>query len=414
MGNTIVTLGSGAVTRRALSILHNKLVFIKSINKEYDDRFAVSGAKIGSDLLIRNPNQFTVRSGSVMDTQDVAEDYKTLTLGTQRGVDINFSSAELTMEMDDFADRILEPAMSRLAAEIDSIVLTGCMQATAHHVLGTKGSDPVVADIGSARSLISKSLAPSGDRTALLESLSMGGVVSDHKAYFNPSSEISRQYNTGLVGHCAGFDFYESEMIPTHTQGTYADTDTGTVDVATEFVNGSTDIAIDSCTTSGTMTLGQVFTVAGVYDVNPETKAKYAHLKQWVVTELVTASGGAIAAVKISPTIYISGVKQNCDITANASAAVLTETVGGSGTLSTGYVQNLLYHKDAYTFVSADLEVPQGSGVFAAREVYDGISLRIWRGNDIINDKFPCRIDVYFGYLAVRPEWGCRVSGTSV
>ena len=411
MAHTIKTLGDGAITRRALSILHNKLVFVKTINKQYDDRFAVSGAKIGASLLIREPNQFVVRSGAVMDAQEITESYQTLTVGTQRGVDINFSAVELTLSMDDFAERILEPAMERLAAEIDSIIITASYKDVYNHILGTKGSVPTVANVQSARSLMSKSLAPAGDRYMLMESLGMNGVVSDQRAYFNPSSEISKQYNTGLVGHCSGFNFYESEMIPTHTQGTYADADAGTVDVPTEFTNGSTEIAIDSCTTSGTVTAGQVFTVAGVYAVNPETKVKYAHLLQMVCREAAVASGGAIAALKIYPTIYIDGAKQNCYITgAGASAAVLTETVGGSGTLSTGYPQHLAYHKNAFTMVTADLEMPQDAH-FAAREVHDGISLRIWRASDIINDRFPCRIDVYFGYKTIYPGWACRISG---
>jgi hypothetical protein len=86
MGNTIKTLGDGAITKKALAILHNKLIFVKGINKEYDSRFAVSGAKIGASLLIREPNQFTVRSGAVMDTQDVTESTQTLTLATQNEV----------------------------------------------------------------------------------------------------------------------------------------------------------------------------------------------------------------------------------------------------------------------------------------------------------------------------------------
>ena len=125
MSNTIKTLSDGDITRKALSILHNKLVFTKTINKQYDDRFARSGAKNGGTLLIREPNEFTIRSGAIMDTQDVTERTQTLTLATQLGVDVNFSSVELTLSMDDFAERILTPAMTRLAAEVDKTVVYG-------------------------------------------------------------------------------------------------------------------------------------------------------------------------------------------------------------------------------------------------------------------------------------------------
>jgi hypothetical protein len=109
MSNTIKTLSAGDITRKALDILHNHLIFCKTINREYDDRFARTGAKNGGTLLIRNPNQFTVRSGAVMDTQDLDETTQPLVVATQRGVDVNFSSYELTMSLDDFADRILNP-----------------------------------------------------------------------------------------------------------------------------------------------------------------------------------------------------------------------------------------------------------------------------------------------------------------
>src|SRR3972149_11890601 len=122
MPNTIKTLSDGDIVRKALLVLHNNLIFTKSINRQYDDRFAVAGAKNGGTLLIREPNQFTVRTGAVMDTQDVTETTQTLTVATQKGVDINFSSAELTLSLDDFSDRILTPAMSRLAADIDSTI----------------------------------------------------------------------------------------------------------------------------------------------------------------------------------------------------------------------------------------------------------------------------------------------------
>lgn len=408
MSNTILTLSSGAITRKALSILHNKLIFVKSINKQYDDRFAKSGAKIGSTLDIRVPNQFTVRSGAIMDTQDVTENMTELTLGTQRGVDINFSSAELTMEMDDFAERILEPAMSRLAAEIDSIVLDYCYKRVYNMVYTTIGTAPVIADIQSARARLGKGLTPTDHRIMLMEGLGMNTVVNDGKAFFNPSSEISKQYNTGLVGHCSGFNFYESEMVKTHTCGTR--TTAGTCDLSA-LSNGDSTLSLVA-TNGEVYAKGDIITVAGVYACNPETKDAYAHLQQFVVTTAATAAGGVIAALAVSPTIYKSGAKQNmyCADWTDSTAATVVDAAGSNGEASTAYSQHMAYHRDAFTFVTADLEVPKGVD-FAAREVHDGISLRIVRNFDIVNDKFPCRIDVYFGQAALRPEWACRVLG---
>ena len=410
MSNTIKTLAAGDITRKSLAILHNKLVFCKTINRQYDDRFARSGAKNGGTLLIREPNQFTVRSGAVMDTQDVTETTQTLTVATQRGIDVNFSSVELTLSMDDFAERILEPAMARLAAELDKIVITASMKDVYNHVLGTKGSPSSLVDVRTARAKLNQGMAPSGNRTMLLESLSMNNVVADSKALFSPSSEIAKQYEQGLVGHAAGFTFRETEMIPTITGGTMADTDAALVDTSSAIVSGTATIALTSATTAGTVKAGQVFTIADVFAVNPETKVAYPHLQQWVITADGVASGGNIT-LNVSPTPYTSGAKQNVSlVSAGASKAVLMETVGGSGTISVPYNQGLAYHKDAFTLVTADLEMPRGAH-FAARKSYDGISMRIWRDGDIINDKFPCRIDILFGYKTLRPEWASRLSG---
>lgn len=406
MANTIKTLKDGDITRKALSILHNKLVFCKTINRQYDDRFAKSGAKNHGELVIRNPNQFTVRSGAVMDTQDVTENTQTLTVATQRGVDINFSSVELTLSMDDFSDRILTPAMTRLAAEIDKIVITASYKDIYNIVYSTIGTAPVIADIQSARAKLSKGLAPNGDRICLMESLGMNTVVNDGKAFFNPVPEISRQYDTGIIGYCSSFKFYESEMVPAHTTGTR--TTAGQCDLSAVANEDTTLTCIQ--TTGETFTKGDILTVAGVYAVNPETKVAYSHLQQFVLTTAFTADG--TDALPIAPTIYKSGERQNvysADWTEN-SAATVVDLAGSNGSASTAYDQHMAYHKDAFTLVTADLEMPSGVD-FAAREVYDGISLRVVRNYDIVNDKFPCRMDVLFGYKTIRPEWASRILG---
>lgn len=405
MGNTLSTLSSGDITRKALAILHNNLVFCKSINKQYDDRFARSGAKNGGELLIREPNQFTVRSGAIMDVQDVTESTQTLTVATQKGVDINFSSVELTLSLDDFAERILTPAMSRLAAEVDSTIITACAKDVYNIVYTTIGTAPVLADIQSARAKLSKGLAPTGDRTMLMESLSMNSVVNASNALFNPSPEISKQYDVGLVGHAHGFQFRETEMIPTLTNGSRDDT--------TPICNTSTGITSEDATVTttggtGTLTVGDVFTIADVYAVNPETKVRYEHLQQFVVLEAESAD---FTTIEVSPTPITSGAKQNVElVSAGASKALVFVAAGGSGTASTGFATNLAFHKNFATMVTADLEMPKGADM-AYREVFDGISMRLWRDGDITNDKFPCRIDVLFGHKTLRPEWACRLPG---
>lgn len=408
MSNTIKTLSDGDITRKALSILHNNLVFAKTINKQYDDRFARSGAKNGGTLLIREPNQFTIRTGAVMDVQDVTESTQTLTVATQKGVDINFSSVELTLSLDDFADRILEPAMARLAAEVDYTIVNACYKDVYNFYNTTHGTKPTLADILGARAKMNQGLAPNSNRCFMVDALAANAIITDGKSLFHAAEEISKHYSKGMLGTIGGFDFYETEMTPTHTNGSR--TDTTPVTSTANLTSGVSSLTLAGIATSGeTYAEGDILTIVGVYAVNPETKAAYAHLQQFVVTSAATVSDSG-ATVYISPTIYTSGAKQNVTVaTSSATASVSNlDNQVCSGAASTAYRQSLAYHKDAFTMVTADLEMPRGVD-FANREVYDGISLRLVRQYDIVNDKFPCRIDVLFGYKTVRPEWACRV-----
>jgi len=405
MSNTIKTLTAGDITRKALSILHNKLTFIKSINRQYDSRFAVVGAKNGGYLEIREPNEFTVRTGAVMDTQDVTETTTQLVVATQKGVDVNFSSAELTLSLDDFSERILMPAMARLAAEVEKTVIYALYPYVYQFENTTFGTKPVLSDVLACRAKLQQGLAPTGDRFALVDALAANAIITDGKSLFHAASEIEKQYREGLLGRIAGIDFAESEMTPVHTNGSRDDT-TPVTNIAL-IANGDTELVTTGIDNGATLKAGDVFTIADIYDVNPETKLPYPHLKQFSVTADKTCDG--TDTLSITPTIYKSGAKQNCyAATWSGSKALVFVAAGGSGTASKAYTNSLIYHKDAFTFVSADLEMPKGVD-FAAREVYDGISLRVVRNYDITNDKFPCRIDVLFGQKAVRPQWAVRM-----
>ena len=407
MANVIKTLSAGDITRKALSILHNKLVFCKTINRQYDSRFAKTGAKNGGTLLIREPNQFTVRTGATMDTQDVSESTQALTVATQKGVDVNFSSVELTLSLDDFSERILDPAMARLAADIEATVI-GAVYKDVYNLVGTPGTTPAsLATALDARIKLSKGLSPKdSNRNILYDSTAMAATVDALKGLFQSASEIEKQYEEGVMGYAAGFKWLESEIIPNHTNGTRDDTTPLTNAVTAQ--TGSSLIC-NGFDASSTIKAGDVFTIADVYAINPETKAAYSHLQQFTVTADATASGGAVT-LSISPTITASGAKQTVSTAAANDKALVFVAAGGSGAASTAYPQHLAYHKDAFTFVTADLEMPKDVD-FSAREVYDGISLRVVRQFDITNDKFPCRIDVLYGYKTIRPAWATRITG---
>ena len=84
-----------------------------------------------------------------------------------------------------------------------------------------------------------------------------------------------------------------------------------------------------------------------------------------------------------------------------------------AGTASTAVQTGLAFQKGAFAFATADLVMPEGVD-WSAREVYDGLSMRIVRAYDINNDKFPCRLDILYGYQTLRAQLAARYHKLSV
>jgi hypothetical protein len=397
MTNTLLT--PTQVTRKALMILHQKMNFVGSINRDYDDSFAKDGAKVGDTLKIRLPNQYTVRTGAALSVQDTTEQSVSLQVGTQKGVDVNFSSNELTLSLDDFSDRVLEPAMSVLAANIEADAMS--MYKDVYQIVpGDGGTGVVPAGIAlrgplRARQFLNNSLTPPDSRTCNLCTNDNLVLVDALKGLFQDSNNIAKQYREGYMGRTAGFDFMENTLWPAQARG----------DAVSYVCNTSSGITagtaiITTTTGTGTIKKGDIFTIAGVNSVHPESKIDTGVLQQFVATADSTTS------VACSPTPITSGAQQNIIINSPGAGKAVTVF----GTASSTYTTSLAYHKNAFTFATADLILPRGVD-FAAREVLDGISMRIVRQYDIIQDKFPCRIDVLYGYKTVRPQLACRIAG---
>lgn len=395
MSNTLLT--PQAITREALNILHQKLNFVGNVNRQYDNSFAKSGAKIGDSLRIRLPNQYTVRSGATLSTQDTKERSTTLQINNQRGVDLNFSSNELTLSLDDFSSRIIEPAMSVLAANIEADALN--MALDVYNNVNNIGSAVTFNKIMAARKVLNDNLAPmDANRAVILNTQDNLDLVDGLKGLFQDSNAIKQQYREGMMGRTGGFDFYENTLLGSQATGTAAATTTYTVNGAIT-TNGTSAVTVATGTT--TFKNGDIFTVAGCNRVHPETKADTGALQQFVVTE--DYAGGA-GSLKFAPAIYTSTGAQNVVAAGMANGAALTKIGSANGV----YKPSLAFHKDAFTFATADLVMPNGVD-FSAREVFDGISMRIVRMYDINNDAFPCRLDVLYGYKTLRAELACRI-----
>jgi hypothetical protein len=400
MSNSILTIDM--ITRKALEILENNLVLTRNVNRQYDDSFAVEGAKIGSTLRIRLPDRALVTDGAALQVQDDNEQYTTLSVASQKHIGVNFTSAELTMQLDDFAERVLKPRISQLASSIDADVANSYK--AIYSSVGTPGTTPATSLVLlQAQQKLNENAAVMSPRYATVNPAANAGLVEGMKGLFNPTDTISRQFKNGMMGMgVLGFDEVNmSQSIKQHTTGAWGTIITVTSTVATE---GATTLGISFTGSSKTWNVGDVFTIANVYAVNPQTRESTGSLQQFTVT--AAATGSSTATLSISPAIYTSAnALATVDSFPQASAAV---TMLGSA--SSQYAQNLVYHKDAITFATADLLLPQGVDM-ASRQVHNGISMRVVRQYDINNDRLPCRIDVLYGYSTIRPAMACRIWG---
>ena len=404
MANSLLTIDM--ITRKSLEILENNLVVTRNINKQYDDSFAVQGAKIGSTLRIRLPDRALVTDGAALQVQDDNEQFTTLTVASQKHIGVNFTSAELTLSLDDFADRVLKPRLSQLASSIDLDVCSA-YRGIANSV-GTPGTTPATSLVMlQANQKMNEFAAPMAPRYLTVNPAANANLVEGMKGFFNPTGTISKQFKTGMMGEgVLGFDEVNmSQSIRLHT--------TGTRSGANILVNGAVStqgqatISIDGLgAATETVTAGDVFTIANVFSVNPQTRESTGSLQQFVVTAAQTGAGSALANMAIYPPIYTSASALATVNSFPADNAAVTFL----GAANTSFPQNLSYHKDAITMATADLLLPQGVDM-ASRQVHNGISMRIVRQYDINNDRMPCRIDVLYGFKTIRPEMACRVWG---
>jgi len=402
MSNSILTIDM--ITRKALEILENNLVITRNVNRQYDDSFAVEGAKIGSTLRIRLPDRALVTDGAALQVQDDNEQFTTLTVASQKHIGVNFTSAELTMQLDDFAERVLKPRISQLASSIDADVATSFK--SIYQSVGTPGTVPSTSLVLlQAQQKLNEAAAVMSPRYATVNPAANAGLVEGMKGLFNPTDTISRQFKNGMMGEgVLGFEEINmSQSISQHTTGT---TPTLPIVATTVTAEGSTSLAISFSSGSPTFRIGDVFTVANVFAVNPQTRQSTGSLQQFVVTADLNISSTTTGTLTVSPAMYTSA---NALATINAfpAASAALTFLGGS---ATAYPQNLIYHKDAITFATADLLLPQGVDM-ASRQVHNGISMRIVRQYDINNDRLPCRIDVLYGFSAIRPQMACRLWG---
>lgn len=446
--NQLLTVAQ--ITKESLSILHNTLGFTKNVARDYSNQFAQTGAKIGATINIRKPNRYSVQQGPAITPQGTTESSVPLTLNRQWVVPMTFSTAELTLSIDDFSNRYIKPAIAKLASTIDLDCYTAAITGKyadgvaaagagpVNFVVGTPGTTPgttggsatgltqynsPICYLNAGRVLDINAAPRDKSRTICLDPAAHASSVAGLSGLFNPQNVISEQYKSGLLGNALGFDFVMDQNVYTLNAGTRGQAVSGTqVDTTAAgwgTAGGYPGTAASTYTTLSitaasadndkTVVAGDSFTIAGVYHVNPETQQSSGVLMQFVVVEGATLATGA-NSIKVAPVIKMAGAgvaDGTCYLAGSSATAAVTWT---SGAASTASPQNLAFHKEAFTLGTADLEIPSGLDM-AHRETMDGISMRFIRDYDVMSDFVVARLDVLGGFSVLRPELACRIAG---
>jgi len=395
--NSLLTINM--ITNEAVRLFSQTNAFLRRVNRQYDDQFARTGAKIGNTLRIRLPNDYIVNTGPAITPQGTNEQNTTLTVATQKNVPVSFGTAEKTMSLDDYSERILAPAVNRLAASMAGDLIS-VSNAACNLSFKTDGSGNLISpDMGTwldAGAKISNNLAPRMDRTIILDMLTEARTVPTLAGLLNPQKKIGDQYETGMItSDTLGFDWFDDQTVQIHTNGTFT---AGTVNGASQTGNTLVTNAI-----TGTLNAGDIITIAGVQAINRLTGQTQGVLRQFVVTANV-ASGAT--SIPIYPAIVPAPAAFNTVTASPANGAAISLVLPAS----TQYRQNLAFYPEAFTLATADLEMPTAGVVESARAEFDGCAMRMITAYDVMSDNLITRLDVLYGFAAIRPEWAVAVA----
>ena len=411
MANNLLTISK--ITNEALMVLENELTFTSEVDRNYDDQFAVVGAKIGNTVNVRKPGRFIGTTGPALNVEDFNETSVPVTLSTQFHVDTQFTTQDLALSLDMFSDRVLKPAIAAIANKIDRDGMSMATLQTAN-IVGTAGTPPtgLITYLTAGAYLDSEGAPRDGRRSCIVEPFTSATIVDSLKGLFVPSDRIGNQYEKGLMGRdSAGMNWKMDQNVVSQTFGSFAGTAVENTTTGTGFLtSGWASTSTITLTATGTVSLnaGDVFQIAGVFAVNPQNRQAYGtnKLRNFVVKTAVSATDGTMSVV-VSPAVITAGQFQNVSIPTTSSTAAIT-FFNKTGTVSP---QNIIMHRNAFTLAVADLELPEGvhfAGRASDKEI--GLSMRVVRQYTINNDSIPTRLDVLYGWAPLYPELACRVA----
>lgn len=402
MANTLLTIGM--ITNEALDVLENNLTFTKRVNRDYDDEFGVAGRKIGDTVNVRKPVRYIGTRTPALSVSNSTETSVPVTLNNQYQVAMSFSTADMALSIDMFSDRFVKPGVAQMANMID---YDGLQQFyNVNGSVGTPGATPsALLTYLQAGVVLDNNAAPrDGERSVVLNPIAQATIVDNLKGLFQSSERISEQYEKGMMGQAIGVNWYMDQNVGTRTTGPLG---------GTPAINGAgqsgSSLVTDGWTAAAALRLrrGDVFTIDGVFSVNPQNYNSTGALMQFTVTSDVLSDGAGNATLPISPAIVLSGPFQN--VSAAAADNALLNVVGAANTATP---QNLMFHRDAFTFATCDLPIVGGTDIckrVSSKQL--GMSIRMTRQYDINTDFLPTRLDLLGGWATLRPELAVRING---
>lgn len=411
MPNTLIT--PSMIAKEALMQLENNLVFANRVHREYASEF--KGGQ-GSTVSIRRPVKFATTNGAVASLQDVEEKSTNIVVDQRKHVAWEFSTQDLTLSIEEYSDRYIKPAAITLAQTVDRAIAT--LYRSVWNAVGTPGSTPSsFANVALAAQRMDEMAVEMSDRTMAVNPAA-AYAIANNQTTLNAVGDVRKSaYERAMVGTVANFDMYQSQNIVTHTVGPLGGTpliNGANQNVAYSAAVGATwsqTLVTDGWTASAALRLnaGDVFTIAGVFAVNPVpgegTKQVLPYLQQFTVLSNASSDGAGNATLTISPPIITTGPQQTVSAVPADNAAI---TVLGSA--ATAYPMNLGFHKNAFALVTVPLDMPDGVA-FKARETYKGLSLRVVKDYDFTNDTDRIRLDVLYGVKAIYPDLASRLVG---
>ncbi len=388
------TLVPSEITNDSLFILSNNLVMANKVNRKFEKEFH----KIGTTVTIRKPNKFVTSTGPALNVQDINEPSTSVTINNQVHVDFQFSSQDLSLVIAEFRERYTKPAVEAICNAVD-VAIMGNWSAIYNEV-GTPGTIPNnLSFLTASMQRMSELAAPTTGRVLVFGPAAYASMVGSLTGLFN--NAVTTPVFKGFLTNLMSFEIYEDQNAPSKVVGNWSGTPT---------VNGAGQTGASLVTqawtnsVTGLLNVGDTFTIAGVYAINPQSRLSTGSLQNFVVTAPVSSNGSGAATIPISPAIVTSGAYQTVSGSPGNGAAI---TVRGAANAVLG--QSLGFVKDTFGLVVAPLETYQGQD-FMAESRNKGLSMRIWRQPDINNDVAPCRIDILFGTATYYPETGIRLT----